>query len=221
MPKKINKTYYFSIEGDTEKWYLERLKNLINNSDISQCKVQFVIKSYVEPIKMVKGLSIIGKTKITHVIDFESNTVPDMKRFQENLKSMKQAEKLGKSVNYSLGYTNLTFVLWMVLHKMNCSGTLNDKRQYLRYINQAFGEDFEDLRQYKYEKEFKRVLEKITLADVLCAIARAKEIAWSSKVDFDNYRETVCGYVYYTHNPSLSIWQSIEGILSECGIIRA
>ena len=64
MPKKINKTYYFSVEGDTEKWYLERLKNLINNSDISQCKVQFVIKSYVEPIKMVKGLSIIGKTKI-------------------------------------------------------------------------------------------------------------------------------------------------------------
>lgn len=98
---------------------------------------------------------------------------------------------------------------------------MNDKRQYLRFINQAFGEDFEDLRQYKYEKEFKRVLGKITLEDVLCAIARAKEIARRSKVEFDNYRETVCGYEYYTHNPSLSIWQSIEGILSECGIIRA
>ena len=57
--------------------------------------------------------------------------------------------------------------------------------------------------------------------DVLCAIARAKEITRRSKADFDNYRETVCGYEYYTHNPSLSIWQSIESILGECGIIRS
>ena len=94
MPKKINKTYYFSVEGDTEKWYLEWLKNMINNSDASKCKVQFVIKSYIDPIKMVKGLSIIGRTKIMHVIDFESNTAPDIKRFQENLKSMKKAKVL-------------------------------------------------------------------------------------------------------------------------------
>ena len=221
MPKKINKTYYFSVEGDTEKWYLEWLKNMINNSDASKCKVQFVIKSYIDPIKMVKSLSIIGKTKITHIIDYESNTAPDIRRFQANLKSMKQAERLGKSVNYCLGYTNLTFELWMILHKMNCYGSLNDKRQYLRFINQAFDEAFEDLREYKYEKGFKRILGKITLEDVLCAIARAKEITRRSKADFDNYRETVCGYEYYTHNPSLSIWQSIESILGECGIIRS
>lgn len=219
MPKKINKTYYFSVEGETEKWYLEWLRNLINSSNESKCKVQFIIKSYTEPVKMVKGLSIIGKTKITHVIDYESNTVADIKRFQNNLLCMKQAERLGKSVSYSLGYSNLTFELWIILHKVNCNSILNDKRQYLKFLNQAFNENFEDLREYKYEREFKRVLERITLEDVLTAIDRAKRLMTRCQAEFSDYRENVCGYVYYTHNPSLSLWESVEGILIECGII--
>lgn len=59
--RKLTKKYYFSVEGETEKWYLDWLQDLINNSDAS-CKVSFNSKVEKDPVKYVKGLSIQGKT---------------------------------------------------------------------------------------------------------------------------------------------------------------
>lgn len=50
---------------------------------------------------------------------------------------------------------------------------LATKCQYLGWINQAFGEIFEDLDHYKQEKHFKQCLSKLTLEDVKSAIKRA------------------------------------------------
>lgn len=219
MPKKINKTYYFSVEGDTEKWYLEWLKNLINSNEDAQCKVQFVIKTIADPIKMVKSLAIVNATKITHIIDYEGSTGSDIVRFQNVLKDMKRAERLGKGITYSLGYSNLTFELWIILHKENCNVPLNDKKQYLYLLNKAFDEDFENLRAYKYEKEFKRILDKITMDGVLDAIKRAKRITELNQRDFSDCHAISSGYEYYTNNPSLSIWMCVERVLIDCGII--
>lgn len=33
MNRKLRKNYYFSVEGETEKWYLKWLENQINNND--------------------------------------------------------------------------------------------------------------------------------------------------------------------------------------------
>ena len=33
MKKKPNSKYYFSVEGETEKWYLEWLQKIINHQD--------------------------------------------------------------------------------------------------------------------------------------------------------------------------------------------
>ena len=37
---KTNKNYYFSVEGDTEGWYLDYLQKLINNCSKATCTVK-------------------------------------------------------------------------------------------------------------------------------------------------------------------------------------
>ena len=52
---KTNKNYYFSVEGETEKWYLKWLENQINNNENSLFKVNFTV--YVQKIllQQLKG----------------------------------------------------------------------------------------------------------------------------------------------------------------------
>ena len=38
--RKENMTYYFSVEGETEKWYLDWLQNCINECDEAKYKVK-------------------------------------------------------------------------------------------------------------------------------------------------------------------------------------
>ena len=46
--KKVN-SYYFSVDGENEKWYFEHLQNLINKSDKSTFNVKFIIKTEKSP----------------------------------------------------------------------------------------------------------------------------------------------------------------------------
>lgn len=39
--RKENRTYYFSVEGDTEQWYLEWLQKTINATPSATCTVKF------------------------------------------------------------------------------------------------------------------------------------------------------------------------------------
>ena len=52
---KLRKNYYFSVEGETEKWYLKWLENQINNNENSLFKVNFTV--YVQKIllQQLKG----------------------------------------------------------------------------------------------------------------------------------------------------------------------
>ncbi len=106
----------------------------------------------------------------------------------------------------------------MILHKANCNGALTHRRQYLTPLNRAYGEQFEDLDQYKHEDNFKRVLSKLSLDDVRMAIQRAKII-------MQRNQESGCipmqykGYSYYRENPSISLWEIIQKILSDCKLL--
>ena len=78
--KKITKKYYFSVEGKTEKWYLEWLEGAINQESNAECYVQLASTVEKNPGKCVKKFSNITKTTITHVFDFEE---PNNKSFIE------------------------------------------------------------------------------------------------------------------------------------------
>lgn len=215
--KKEKITYYFSVEGETEKWYLDWLQNLINATPEATCMVKLDSKIQKDPLKRVKGMTILGKTQITHVFDRESEEPKHTEPFATTLERMKQAQQLGKNIKYSLGYSNFTFELWIILHKADCNDTKSHRRQYLAPLNAAFDETFENLDQYKHEDHFKRTLAQLTLDDVRAAVRRAERIMQRNQEN-GYVLQKQHGYSFYRENPSLSLWESIKKILVDCGL---
>lgn len=54
MVKKYTNKYYFSVEGETEKWYLEWLRDRINELDESRYKVSIDCKVEKDPYRRAK-----------------------------------------------------------------------------------------------------------------------------------------------------------------------
>ena len=129
---------------------------------------------------------------------------------------MSEAEKLGKAIKFDLGYSNIDFELWIILHKKDLFGNVGSKAQYLKSINQIFETKFEALREYKTERNFFQILSKITLDDVKAAIARAEKITKQRMSEGNPIR--TCGYEWFDKNPALSVHEIIKRILNECGI---
>lgn len=216
--KKTNRKYYFSVEGETEKWYLDWIKQLMNNDPSAAHTVTIDCKKEKNPLKRAKSLTILDKTVITHWFDYESDEDVHVRQFKETLDALKESTTFKKQIKYNLGYSNFTFELWMILHKRSYNAALAHRRQYLQGINSAFGENFAELSDYKEEASFKRVLRKISLDDVRSAIVRAKGIMKRNEeagLILHQYK----GYTYYKENPSLLVHESIENMLKDCGLI--
>lgn len=217
--RKETRKYYFSLEGETEKWYLDWLQKTINVTPESKYNVKLDAKIQKDPLARVKGMTLLEQTEITHVFDRESEDSIHTKQFQETLDRMSDAEQLGKDIDYKLGYSNFTFELWIILHKVDCNGAKTNRKQYLYDLNKAYGEKFEDLKEYKRENDFKRILKKLTIEDVIYAVRRAETIM--KRNEESGYRlQQYKGYSFYKENPSLSIWEIIGKILFECGLVQ-
>ena len=217
--RKETRKYYFSVEGETEKWYLDWLQKTINAIPESKYNVKLDAKIQKDPLARVKGMTLLEQTEITHVFDRESEDSIHTKQFQETLDRMSDAEQLGKDINYKLGYSNFTFELWIILHKADCNGAKTNRKQYLSDLNKAYGEKFEDLNEYKRENDFKRILKKLTIEDVISAVKRSEVIM--KRNEESGYRlQQYKGYSFYKENPSLSIWEIIGKILFECGLVQ-
>lgn len=88
------------------------------------------------------------------------------------------------------------------------------RKQYITAINRMFGEKFQNMDEYK-EENFKRCLKKMNLSNVKEAIERARKIMQRNQEN--NYKlYNYKGYQYYKENPSLSSWEAIAKILSDC-----
>ena len=194
--RKETRKYYFSVEGETEKWYLDWLQKTINVIPESKYNVKLDAKIQKDPLARVKGMTLLEQTEITHVFDRESEDSINTKQFQETLDRMSDAEQLGKDIDYKLGYSNFTFELWIILHKVDCNGAKTNRKQYLYDLNKAYGEKFEDLKEYKRENDFKRILKKLTIEDVISAVRRAETIM--KRNEESGYRlQQYKGYSFY------------------------
>lgn len=215
--KEIRK-YWFTVEGNNESWYLGWLEKRINKHPGSKYRVIFPCSVQQNPLKFSKTVNVLSVPEVTHWCDVESDEYVHVRRFQDVLQQMRKSTGLGgRKFRYLLGYSNFTFELWMVLHKLSLYETLGTRFDYLEPINTAYGENYTRLENYKSERNFKRILGSLTLDDVADAIGRAKEITAMNREE--NFRrESCCGYRYYTENPSLSIWESVEKILNDCRI---
>ena len=217
--RKSIKKYIFTVEGETEKWYLTRLQNIINNSSNSQYNVSFDCQIQKNPLKRAKSLSITQMTNVYHFSDYESDEPLHVQQFIETMDNMQKANRIGKQLKYNFGYSNLTFDLWIVLHKSHCNGCLVHRSHYLNPINRAFNENFESMDDYKHEDNFKRVLSKIQLEDVQNAVNRSKTIM-NRNIENQYTLHEYKGFKYYKENPSLSVGDIVGMILSDCGLIQ-
>lgn len=109
--RRENRTYYFSVEGDTEQWYLEWLQRTINAEPTARYTVKLDCKIQKDPVSRVKRTTVVGKTEITHIFDYESNEEKHVKEFKNTIDRMKEAQNSGKNIKYHLGYSNFTFEL--------------------------------------------------------------------------------------------------------------
>lgn len=216
--RKMNARYYFTVEGETEKWYLEWLRDAINADPRSKVKVVCSPKVQKNPVKWAKAKTNLDKSaKVFHVFDFEDEEPIHVKAFKDTLANMKKAGSLGCGFRYVSAYSNLTFELWMVLHKGDCPA-LAHRRQYLKPINDLYGEHFESLDEYKHEANFKRVLGKLTVDDAVTAVGRAETLA--KRAEEHGLRKAQhCGYSYYLDNPATDLWIPVKQMLEEGGII--
>lgn len=216
--RKQTKKYYFTVEGETEQWYLQWLRDKINETEEAAYEVSFNCPVQKNPLKRAKSITVTNKTEIWHLFDYESDEPVHIQRFKETMDNMKSAQSLGKQIVYKLGYSNLTFDLWIILHKADCNGHITHRKNYLDPINNAYGECFNSMDEYKKETNFKRCLGKLDLSNVNEAINRAKGIMQRNNDNgytLQQYKK----YTYYKENPSLSIWEIIEKILKDCKLM--
>lgn len=216
--RKNSKKYYFSVEGETEEWYLLWLRDLINSTEEAAFKVAIDCKIEKDPLKRAKGLLTTTKTEIYHFSDYESDEEIHVKQFKDTMDRMKAAMGLGKQITYKFGYSNFTFDLWIVLHKADCFGSLTHRRNYLPHINRAYGEEFESMEEYKHEDNFKRCLKQLSLEDVIKAVERSEKIM-GNNVASGYVLQRYKGFSYYKENPSLAVWKAIKKILKDCKLI--
>ena len=83
--------YWFSVEGETEKWYLEWLRSAINADPRATRKVAFDVKVEKNPLKRAKSLNVVGKAEVWHVFDLEDESDLHVRQTQDTLKRMRDA----------------------------------------------------------------------------------------------------------------------------------
>jgi len=214
MKQKFSQKFLFAIEGETEKYYLEWLAEQINKTPQAayKCTIPSPQKGK-DPSIVRRCFNNLYKETVYYLIDKERyNDEQEFKDFIQKLTPTKRE----KSIIFKLGYSNVSFELWILLHKMNFTKPVEKPKDYLKYINKTFCCSFENLEQFKNETNFKKLLSKLSLEDVKTAIKRAHQIQKINERNFE--QQSFCKYEYYKENPSLSIHEIIEKILKDCGI---
>ena len=142
MKRKSTNKYYFSVEGETEQWYLKWLQDMINDTEKAACKVSIDCPVRKNPLKHAKSLTVTRKIEIYHFFDYESDELLHVKEFQEIMDNMKKAEKIGKQIKYKSGYSNFTFDLWIILHMQNVMRHIPTENSILRRLTGYLEKNF-------------------------------------------------------------------------------
>ena len=133
------------------------------------------------------------------------------------LGELKTVQKEHTDYDYKLGYSNFAFELWLILHKDKGQFSVIDRSRYIKKINTLYGTNFAKLKDSKDEINFSKLLEQITLKDVITAVKNARQIR-PYQQDIGCKIVEYKGFRYYRENPDLTVNECVETILKECGI---
>ncbi|MDD4090078.1 MAG: RloB domain-containing protein [Acholeplasmataceae bacterium] len=210
--RKYNLQFYFTVEGETESLYLNHFAKLINKDENAKYTISIVAKKK-RPLSFAKSINNIEPITVFHLNDFEGLNESFQKDFKNIFTEMSEAIKTRKIKKYHSGYSNLTFELWLIIHKITLNRSFNYKEKYLPYLNKAFDESFISMSEYKKEKNCRRLISKITINDIKKAVQQAENIMKRNKENYQRLK--YCGYQYYQQNPSLLIHQPIKEIINK------
>ncbi|MDR0645441.1 MAG: RloB family protein [Elusimicrobiota bacterium] len=226
MGNKIrpSQQFHISVEGDTEALYFEHLQKLVNECEDMEYKLKLIIKK-INPISFIKNIvsTQMRSIRAFHIFDYEGNTKEYIGNFENIVKKINEANELKKDgiEYYKIGYSNLSFELWILLHKINLTSPISTKDNYLFHINKNFAphQKVKHISDYKQKRYFERqILSKIKLSDVLMAIEFAKEI--ETKNYLDKKCKEIADFKFYPDNPDLTVHKCVEEILISCVVKR-
>lgn len=219
--RKENLQYYCSVEGETEQWYFEWLSNIIKESNLKYT-VKIDAKIQKNPYKYAKGLTLITNCQdnldVWHISDYEGKDEVHDNEFKNVIDNIEKVNTMGKSLTYHFGYSNLTFELWIILHKMKFKTMIFNRHKYYETINKCYDEKFQSNDEFKHKKNFRRCLNKLSLDDVVTAVNNAQEIM-DEKVKNCINKKYYKGFPYYEENPALEVHEFVKKILKDCGKI--
>ena len=105
MDKKLEtRKYTFTVEGETEQWYFEWLRDQINLCPNRTYNVSVDAKVQQSPRKFYKSINAKTTPQVIHICDVESNDRVHVDKFNKILSEMKEA-KSQKRITYILGYS--------------------------------------------------------------------------------------------------------------------
>lgn len=217
--------YYISCEGETEKWYFEWLQTQINNDSRTKNKVNLNPHKGRTPTDYAKSIrgayaATSGRCKCFYrVQDIEDYNDYHINKLHELCENTKKARSITKNCEFAIAYSNFTFEVWIIAHKLQVPSII-DRIKYYEHINRAFGFKFKDNDEYKKEANFKKLLDVLTLDEVIeHALPECARIRENNEMFYKNYERQYKGLTYYLHNPDTNIDELIRSILQDAGII--
>ena len=93
--------YTFSVEGETERWYLEWLQNQVNSCSERKRNVSILGRVCQNPMKFAKIVNSKSTPSAVHLCDMESNEKEYEIRFRSVLDELKMA-RVGRKVSNTL-----------------------------------------------------------------------------------------------------------------------
>lgn len=214
--------FYLACEGHTERWYFEWLQKQINSDPRTVNPVEFKYKN-VSPSSFAKSnagaftKSLLGNCSFCTVRDIEDYDDFHYGKFKDLLKSNKDARSLMRKVPFYIAYSNFTFEVWIIAHKMQVPSVMH-RSEYFKAINKAYDTEFLDNDDYKHEKNFKGLLKGLSLDHVidnaLAECARFK--SYNAQFHADKKR-SLYGFDYCLNDPDTTLDDFVRIVLRYAG----
>ncbi len=207
-------TYYGSYEGLQEKKYLERLKFLISQNEESKFDVSFMLKNHSggSPLEICKyALRTITFSNIAELKKEERIIAIFDYDFKDE--EFIQANEYCLKNNIVNAYSNVNFDLFLLLHKKSYNKQIYTNEGYKEVLCKSFR--LSPKSDIKDEKIIDKIMNQITLEDVVNAIETAKKICKKTENSGKVFNRLDGHY----EQPYLKIHLFIEKVLIRCGIL--
>lgn len=214
--------FFLACEGYTERWYFEWLQKQINSDSRTANPVEFKYQN-TTPSSFAKSNAgaftkeLIGDCAFCTVRDIEEYDAFHYSKFKDLLKSNKDARSLMCKVPFYIAYSNFTFEIWMVAHKMQVPSVIR-RSDYYKAINKAYNATFLDNDDYKHEKHFKSLLQGLKLDDVIeKALPECARFKKHNAQFHADKKRSLYGFDYYLNDPDTTLDDFVRIVLRYAG----